>query len=739
MNILVNEKNNILQTSSALSPGINLKLEALFSYIYCKTIKTINLDRNEYSTYFLKKGFSEETLKAQLSAFIDFVRENCKEIYDTLKKENDAYDFNEVLSVYSKCLKENPSKFFGIIALCAQKELEENFTQTNPIKDLIFSKKIQNLKETFLLSNTEILFFILTAFNKIEPWLFRNDLDTSYRVKIFNELSDVQKLSESDLEKINKKFLHLGFFESDWTISDFVFSVLTENCNPFLERIKPNPYADYYNVDAISTENVKDLLALDKILSICNEQEKGCYISVCNSSAFRVKNFVSDFCSDKKSFVYEIKTPTQKISKKEFFFLLVTISGELKEKNGILFIQNDLLTQLFSEEKSSNKVHFVLNSEKENSQCFDFNQDEILNFIQVPTFISVQNQDENTFSLLEEKFKLVYKWELQNPTEKEYKKQFTNFLIQKNSKTQYICEISNLCEELKVEPENWEKVANLSKLSEDFSEVEIFSIIESNFSNKIDESTLRQNTFFEPKAINSTEPIEKVQKILENAKKWQKQNFNQDSGIRILLYGPSGTGKTAYVETIAKKFNLKLIIVRASDILNSYVGETEQNIKKVFEQAKNENAILLIDEADSFLHARGNSVNRHEDRKVNEFLVQMERFPGILFCNTNMKEALDSATNRRFNLQIGFNPLKKEGVELLCKKYFEDFEFSESQINQIFDSGEITGGDFNALFGKLRFTDPEEIDSETIKTELINIVKNKKSSFGNTNKIGFFA
>ena len=72
----------------------------------------------------------------------------------------------------------------------------------------------------------------------------------------------------------------------------------------------------------------------------------------------------------------------------------------------MLFIQNDLLTQLFSEEKSSNKVHFVLNSEKENSQCFDFNQDEILNFIQVPTFISVQNQDEKTFSLLEEKFKL---------------------------------------------------------------------------------------------------------------------------------------------------------------------------------------------------------------------------------------------------------------------------------------------------------------------------------------------
>lgn len=127
MNILVNEKNNILQTSSALSPGINLKLEALFSYIYCKVIKIINLDGNEYSPYFLKKGFSEENLKVLLSAFIDYVKENHKEIYDKLKKENEAYDFIEVLSILSKCLKENPTHFFGILALFVKKELEENF------------------------------------------------------------------------------------------------------------------------------------------------------------------------------------------------------------------------------------------------------------------------------------------------------------------------------------------------------------------------------------------------------------------------------------------------------------------------------------------------------------------------------------------------------------------------------------------------------------------------------------
>ena len=105
MNILVNEKNNILQTFGGVSARLNLTTNSLFYYIYCKVIKTINLDGNEYSPYFLKKGFSEENLKVLLSAFIDYVKENHKEIYDKLKKENEAYDFIEVLSILSKCLK----------------------------------------------------------------------------------------------------------------------------------------------------------------------------------------------------------------------------------------------------------------------------------------------------------------------------------------------------------------------------------------------------------------------------------------------------------------------------------------------------------------------------------------------------------------------------------------------------------------------------------------------------------
>lgn len=151
------------------------------------------------------------------------------------------------------------------------------------------------------------------------------------------------------------------------------------------------------------------------------------------------------------------------------------------------------------------------------------------------------------------------------------------------------------------------------------------------------------------------------------------------------------------------------------------------------------NSILLIDEADSFLHGRGDNINRHNDSKVNEFLVQMERFPGILFCNTNLPDNLDSATDRRFHKKIGFNPLDKNGINLLLKSYFDKFDFSEEQTNEIYESGDVTPGDFGTLFGQLRFFAPEDLTSAYICEELKKLVRGKKRSWENTHSIGFNA
>lgn len=203
-----------------------------------------------------------------------------------------------------------------------------------------------------------------------------------------------------------------------------------------------------------------------------------------------------------------------------------------------------------------------------------------------------------------------------------------------------------------------------------------------------------------------------------------------------MLEGPSGTGKTAFVEQLAKELNKPLEIIRASDILGCYVGDTEKNIKTAFENATKEKAILLIDEADSFLHSRGDSINRHNNTKVNEFLIQMERFPGILFCNTNLPDSLDKATDRRFHFKIGFNPVTKKGVSLLCESYFSQYKITQNQINQIYNSGDVTPGDFGALNGRIRFLDSSKINAKYITQELCKIVRDKERSWENK-KVGF--
>ena len=88
-------------------------------------------------------------------------------------------------------------------------------------------------------------------------------------------------------------------------------------------------------------------------------------------------------------------------------------------------------------------------------------------------------------------------------------------------------------------------------------------------------------------------------------------------------------------------------------------------------------------------------------------------------------------------MKIGFKPLDKDGISLLCKSYFEKFEFTNQQINEIYNSGDITPGDFGSLYGRIRFTDPEEVNPDFICTELIKLVKDKKRSWENNNPIGF--
>lgn len=131
----------------------------------------------------------------------------------------------------------------------------------------------------------------------------------------------------------------------------------------------------------------------------------------------------------------------------------------------------------------------------------------------------------------------------------------------------------------------------------------------------------------------------------------------------LCFYGPPGTGKTALAEHIAHELQRPLMIRQASDIVSKYVGETEQNMAKMFEEAETEQAVLLLDEADSFLRSRRMAERNYEVSEVNEMLQGMERYAGVFICTTNLFADLDEAALRRFTFKIQFKPLKVEQRE----------------------------------------------------------------------------
>ncbi|MBE2263306.1 MAG: AAA family ATPase [Burkholderiaceae bacterium] len=125
----------------------------------------------------------------------------------------------------------------------------------------------------------------------------------------------------------------------------------------------------------------------------------------------------------------------------------------------------------------------------------------------------------------------------------------------------------------------------------------------------------------------------------------------------LCFYGAPGTGKTALGEHIAKAMGRPLIVKQASDLMSKYVGETEQNMAAMFREAEAEKAVLLLDEADSFLQDRRGAQRTYEVTEVNEMLQGMERYRGIFVCTTNLLDRIDQAALRRFTFKIRFMPL----------------------------------------------------------------------------------
>lgn len=134
---------------------------------------------------------------------------------------------------------------------------------------------------------------------------------------------------------------------------------------------------------------------------------------------------------------------------------------------------------------------------------------------------------------------------------------------------------------------------------------------------------------------------------------------------RVCLYGPPGAGKTAYANELAKRLKKPLMLHSGSDLLGKYVGQTEQNIAEMFSKAERNGAVLLLDEADTFLYRRDMAERSWEVSAVNEFMIRLEQFEGVFLATTNRFESFDRAILRRLQLKVEFGYLKPDQVKAI--------------------------------------------------------------------------
>ena len=168
---------------------------------------------------------------------------------------------------------------------------------------------------------------------------------------------------------------------------------------------------------------------------------------------------------------------------------------------------------------------------------------------------------------------------------------------------------------------------------------------------------------------------------------------------RLCIYGPPGTGKSAYAAYVARELGIPLMRKTGAELTSCYVGVTEKLIADAFETAQRDGALLLLDEVDSFLRDRQATRYSWEVTAVNEMLAQMERYGGYFIATTNLKDDLDPACLRRFDLKTKFDYLRPEQAVAMAKAYAGKLGLTDGveALDRVADFGNLTPGDFAAV------------------------------------------
>ncbi|MDD2448774.1 MAG: ATP-binding protein [Sulfurimonas sp.] len=293
-----------------------------------------------------------------------------------------------------------------------------------------------------------------------------------------------------------------------------------------------------------------------------------------------------------------------------------------------------------------------------------------------------------------------------------------------------------------IHPHKNKKVRRL-KLNALIEEQDIFELIEPETS--LEDVVLAKDT--ETTLENLMRQVDK--EVVGRLVEWGVKDKKSGIDARIIFYGHAGTGKTMTAYSLAKSLKRQVLAFDCSKILSMYVGESEKNVRKIFdtfydlsEKTKTE-PILLLNEADQFLSSRSSGATSGSEQMHNQmqniFLEQIENFKGMLIATTNLLENIDKAFSRRFNYKIEFKkPDEAQRLSLWKKMLPKNAPYAENFDVVELSKYSLTGGQINLIVKNTAYkiaVMPEPIFS--VEAFISEIRREKDASFDGEKSMGF--
>ena len=252
-----------------------------------------------------------------------------------------------------------------------------------------------------------------------------------------------------------------------------------------------------------------------------------------------------------------------------------------------------------------------------------------------------------------------------------------------------------------IHPQKNKKVRRL-KLNALIEEQDIFELVEPETT--LDDVVLNKKT--KETLENLMRQVDK--EVINRLVEWGIKDKKSGIDARIIFYGHAGTGKTMTAYSLAKSLKRQVLSFDCSKILSMYVGESEKNVRKIFDtfydlstKTKTE-PILLLNEADQFLSSRSSGISSSADQMHNQmqniFLEQIENFSGMLIATTNLLENIDKAFSRRFNYKIEFKkPDEAQRVQLWEMMLPREAPYDKKIDIKALAKYSLTGGQINLI------------------------------------------